>query len=104
MYDFHARQYDPQLGRWHVPDPLNQYVSPYVAMGNNPVSIVDPTGEGGHDWITLGPINVPFYSGKDALRVMSYASISHMQGFGCSQLDISMSYNLMDGTGKGLQT
>jgi len=44
LYDFHARQYDPQLGRWHVPDPLNQHMSPYLAMGNNPVNSVDPTG------------------------------------------------------------
>ena len=46
LYDFHARQYDPQLGRWHVPDPLNQHASPYLAMGNNPVSLVDVRGVG----------------------------------------------------------
>jgi RHS repeat-associated protein len=43
-YDFGARYYDQQLGRWHVPDPVNQYLSPYLAMGNNPVSIIDPNG------------------------------------------------------------
>ncbi len=43
-YDFEARQFDPQIGRWHVADPLAQYPSPYVGMGNNPVSLVDPNG------------------------------------------------------------
>ncbi|MCA1750523.1 MAG: hypothetical protein LC670_01825 [Flavobacteriales bacterium] len=44
-YDFHARFYDPQLGRWFTPDPAMQFSNPYLAMGNNPVSYVDPDGE-----------------------------------------------------------
>jgi RHS repeat-associated protein len=44
-YDFHARQYDPALGRWFGVDPQNQFSSPYLAMGNNPVMMVDPDGE-----------------------------------------------------------
>jgi RHS repeat-associated protein len=43
-YDFGARQFDPQLCRWHVPDPANQHPSPYLAMSNNPVSFIDPDG------------------------------------------------------------
>jgi RHS repeat-associated protein len=43
-YDFEARNYDPQIGRWHVPDPVNQTASPYVSMGNNPVRFIDPDG------------------------------------------------------------
>jgi len=43
-HDFGARMYDAQLGRWHCPDPLLQFNSPYLAMGNNPVSGVDPSG------------------------------------------------------------
>ncbi len=45
MYDFHARFYDPQLGRWFTPDPAEQFANPYLAMGNNPVVYVDPDGE-----------------------------------------------------------
>ncbi len=45
MYDFDARFYDPQLGRWFAPDPAEQFYNPYLAMGNNPVSYVDPDGE-----------------------------------------------------------
>jgi len=43
-YDFEARQFDPQIGRWHVVDPVAQTASPYAAMGNNPVSNIDPNG------------------------------------------------------------
>jgi len=47
--DFHNRQYDPQLGRFLSVDPLadaggQQTLSPYHAMGCNPVTMVDPLG------------------------------------------------------------
>ncbi len=48
MYDFHARQYDPQLGRFNSIDPLADkfaQISPYVGMGNNPVRKIDPDGK-----------------------------------------------------------
>lgn len=49
-YDFGARMHDPQIGRWNSIDPLaNKFChqSPYVAMDNNPINIVDPTGTSG---------------------------------------------------------
>ncbi|GAB1856050.1 hypothetical protein MHTCC0001_08850 [Flavobacteriaceae bacterium MHTCC 0001] len=45
MYDFGSRMYDAAVGRWFNTDPRNQFDSPYLAMGNNPVMIVDPDGE-----------------------------------------------------------
>jgi RHS repeat-associated protein len=42
--NFELRQYDARIGRWFNPDPMGQYFSPYLAMGNNPVSMIDPTG------------------------------------------------------------
>jgi RHS repeat-associated protein len=45
LYDFHARQYDPLLGRFTSVDPMNQFASGYVGMGNNPVNMVDPNGQ-----------------------------------------------------------
>lgn len=41
---FEARDYDSRLGRWLINDPAGQFWSPYLAMGNNPVSGVDPDG------------------------------------------------------------
>ncbi len=47
LYDYHARQYDPALGRFTTMDPLaEQYysTSPYAYCANNPVRYIDPTG------------------------------------------------------------
>lgn len=43
-YDFVARFYDPQLGRWWTQDPAGQFASPYTAMANNWPSYVDRDG------------------------------------------------------------
>lgn len=44
-YDsFELRLYNARIGRWTAPDPEGQFNSPYVGMGNNPVSSVDPDG------------------------------------------------------------
>ena len=44
LYDFHARQFDPALGRFLSADAASQFASPYVGMGNVPVMMVDPDG------------------------------------------------------------
>ncbi len=44
-YDsFELRLYNSRIGRWMSYDPEGQFYSPYVGMGNNPVSDVDPDG------------------------------------------------------------
>jgi RHS repeat-associated protein len=42
--DFALRSYDPQTGRFINADPYDQFASPYVGMGNDPVNNIDPSG------------------------------------------------------------
>ncbi len=44
MEAFQLRLWDARIGRWLTPDPYGQYASPYLGMGNNPISRVDPDG------------------------------------------------------------
>lgn len=41
---FELRMYDPVIGRWLSTDPYGEFFSPYISVGNNPISGVDPTG------------------------------------------------------------
>jgi RHS repeat-associated protein len=56
-YDFHARMYDPQLGRTFQPDPMADAfaaVSPFSFLMNNPIRYTDPTGMSSDDDWDLG--------------------------------------------------
>jgi RHS repeat-associated protein len=44
MEAFELRLWDGRLGRWLTVDPYSQYDSPYLGMGNNPLSMIDPDG------------------------------------------------------------
>ena len=41
---FELRLWDSRIGRWLTVDPAGQYASPYLGMGNNPISSIDPDG------------------------------------------------------------
>lgn len=50
--EFFLRNYDPQIGRWTTTDPYDEFPSPYIGMGNNPVNFTYPTG----GFLGLSPI------------------------------------------------
>jgi RHS repeat-associated protein len=62
MHEFEARHYDPQVGRWWVPDPAEQFSSPYLAMGNNWINGVDPDGRW-FGWDDLAAAGIGFAAG-----------------------------------------
>jgi RHS repeat-associated protein len=62
---FALRQYDPQIGRWVQADPYDEFASGYLAMGNDPANITDPTG--GITKSSYQPLNKPLNFAVDLL-------------------------------------
>lgn len=44
LYYYGARMYDPAVRRFYARDPGLQFPSPYLYVGNNPLSWIDPSG------------------------------------------------------------
>ncbi len=69
--NFDLRMYDARLGRWFNPDPMHQYFSSYLAMGNNPVSFIDPSGGYDEDDVMhppRGPMSTRYMSSQNYIN------------------------------------
>ncbi|MFT6936525.1 MAG: RHS repeat-associated protein [Saprospiraceae bacterium] len=74
---FELRMYDGRVGRWMTTDPYSQYHSPYLAMGNNPVKMIDPDG-GFSYWKPDRNGNLIAEKGDNALTLADYLDIGVM--------------------------
>lgn len=77
LYDYHARNYDPTIGRTTTQDPLAEKFysqSSYSFLNNNPVITIDPTGMSGKDFIDVdkftGMVTVAEAPGDDKMRLI----------------------------------
>lgn len=74
MEAFELRMWDARIGRWLTTDPAGQYSSPYLGMGNNPISRVDP--DGGLDWHYDNDGNLVSDAGDNAQTLAKFKGIS----------------------------
>ena len=99
LHHFELRQWDARIARWNSTDPYGQYFSPYMGMGNNPVSSVDPNGGMSVDVFrslltgaAIGGavgLGVGLAVGAKDEALLAYMGAGMLAGMGASQINFS---------------
>lgn len=92
---FELRLWDSRIGRWLSPDPYGQYVSPYLGMGNNPISRWDPDGGCDQPDSNCGWFKRLFYS-KEQAADWDWWQETGFNGYALDEVEVSaLSYDTM---------